>query len=1594
MEELRQTRTDSDSLVIAHSLNLVGLRWQLMTAMARSVLHRQHEVLAVSQHVCGRVGMDGISDISNASIFLDFPLDIMSMVPRFGSVTQDSIKLPLIVGGWLGSACEHAAIEQSAGELLENPVGVSTVRLVERHAAAGGRVYLLHTGNASTASLTGYPPSVQSAFLAALQNPADRLLVPSSGSIAMEGSSPAWSGYGYNLFNRYSSGFNYSANIIQRLKGGLSTKPGILTTIKNLFSLGNLGRSLQSFGQALVSGADPVDMASGGFMLDETDLELGGDEPRGLHLSRYYSSRDARSNQAGLGQGWTHSYHLRLHRRSAPVEAMGGGDPFQCAPFMAAVHAARDLWDDTKVNRWMLSLIACNWAVDQMLNNAAEIELGPRTLTFIRLPDGTYLPPTGVAATLTETTSGGLPTGYTLTMRHGNTILFDGTGRATTIRDPYNKELTLAYDTTPEKKLSNVTDAYSRSLTFNYTGTRLTGVSDSTGRGVTYSHDATGKKLESVTDVESKTTYYDTDVSFRVWRHRDHDNRVITENVFDSQDRVVEQKAMGDATRLWKLYHTGSSTIEQDPAGGRREFQWDEKHRLVAQVDQMGRKISFTYDGQDHRLRTKLPLGQVSESVYDAFHNATSVTVAPTEADLAVPASRRVTQLFYDPATQHLDYAIDPRNKTSQVRYNAYHQLDQAISAEGVKVESEFYAVGHAHAGLLWKKHVYRDATNKDTTTFAYDSNGHVQRIDYPDSTNVQFTHNARGDMLTSTDQRGHTTTFQHNSRRQPRFTFLPQVNGTTYQSEQQYDNAGNPSISIDAYSNTTTTLFNALRKPGTTTYQDTTTLTRDYDERDWLETVTDHLSHASTRSFHADGQPHEVFDPLTRKRVVSTYDGNGRPEYSSTPKPNTGTGRATSQTEYTGFGEVFKAHDPLGNFTQFQYDSGGNLQTRTNKRNHAWTFTYNDDNQLEDTTSPGNKTVQKRYNARGLLETVTEPSGQTTTFHYDSMGRVDDSVDAVGTIDYAYDEAGQSDTITEGATVIDRDYDALGRLTKYQHGTDYTLQWQYHDPQNAVSLVYPDGVKKVRYDFDNRGRLWKVTDWAGRITRYQYDDAGRLRWTHRDYNGTKREVKYDAASQIIAIEERDKNGRAIALFRYLEHWDNGQIKKTFTLPLPQPQALTLPIMTYNADNQLLTWKASAAAAAQSVVHDDDGNTTAGPLPDLSSPAAPARWASFGFDARNRLTSVTATGVSSTHSYDAENLRTSVTENGVTSQWVVNPHGLSGLSEALVRVKGGVTTRYVYGLGLLYEEEEAATPVVRTYHFDRQGSTAALTATDGLTVTDRFEYAAYGERTHRTGSTDTPFQFNGFFGVQTDASGLLYMRARYYNVETRRFQSADPMGFAESSNFYWFANADPVSLVDPFGLGASDGGGFWRGVGRVLGNVAMLPFKVVGSINILGNMADYMRARMTAQSKLDTGGSGGTSRNIGAPSVGHRSGGLFRWLFGLDYGGDGVKLGGNRFNASNPEAKSPLGWRQGEEGGLFWFGYSRGSFGDYLVEAFSGVHDYLNSWIFYDSSSGNIRQDISPAVSFLGEIANGLNVAVALPFVLPSVALPTSTTFD
>jgi RHS repeat-associated protein len=53
---------------------------------------------------------------------------------------------------------------------------------------------------------------------------------------------------------------------------------------------------------------------------------------------------------------------------------------------------------------------------------------------------------------------------------------------------------------------------------------------------------------------------------------------------------------------------------------------------------------------------------------------------------------------------------------------------------------------------------------------------------------------------------------------------------------------------------------------------------------------------------------------------------------------------------------------------------------------------------------------------------------------------------------------------------------------------------------------------------------------------------------------------------------------------------------------------------------------------------------------------------------------------------------------------------------------------------------------------------------------------------------------------QRDAGGQMYMRNRYYDPATGQFTQADPIGIAGGLNTYGFANGDPVSYSDPYGL--------------------------------------------------------------------------------------------------------------------------------------------------------------------------------------------------
>ena len=145
------------------------------------------------------------------------------------------------------------------------------------------------------------------------------------------------------------------------------------------------------------------------------------------------------------------------------------------------------------------------------------------------------------------------------------------------------------------------------------------------------------------------------------------------------------------------------------------------------------------------------------------------------------------------------------------------------------------------------------------------------------------------------------------------------------------------------------------------------------------------------------------------------------------------------------------------------------------------------------------------------------------------------------------------------------------------------------------------------------------------------------------------------------------------------------------------------------------------------------------------------------------------------------------------------------LSRLLCKTTNGITTKYVYGLGLIGEEVGGT---FKTYHFDCRGSTIAITDASG-NITDTFAYDTYGKLLSRTGTNKVIFGYNGRDGVVTDNNGLIYMRARYYSPDMKRFINADivagKLSNAVTLNRFAYANGNPVSFVDPFGLSAERG---------------------------------------------------------------------------------------------------------------------------------------------------------------------------------------------
>jgi RHS repeat-associated protein len=186
----------------------------------------------------------------------------------------------------------------------------------------------------------------------------------------------------------------------------------------------------------------------------------------------------------------------------------------------------------------------------------------------------------------------------------------------------------------------------------------------------------------------------------------------------------------------------------------------------------------------------------------------------------------------------------------------------------------------------------------------------------------------------------------------------------------------------------------------------------------------------------------------------------------------------------------------------------------------------------------------------------------------------------------------------------------------------------------------------------------------------------------------------------------------------------------------------------------------------------------------------------------NRLTSVTAPSYTAAYTYAADGLRLRVQESN-------NPYPdryfqYDGVRPVLEGTLSGDTfttvNRYVIE-GSSYHDPLISASIGganRYYLYDGLGSTRQL-VDSSQTVTDTYQYEAFGNSMGSTGSTPNPYKYVGSLGYYQTGSSLQHLGARYYMPEVGRFLQRDRLEQARSTSRYPYTGQNPVTYSDPDG---------------------------------------------------------------------------------------------------------------------------------------------------------------------------------------------------
>jgi RHS repeat-associated protein len=470
---------------------------------------------------------------------------------------------------------------------------------------------------------------------------------------------------------------------------------------------------------------------------------------------------------------------------------------------------------------------------------------------------------------------------------------------------------------------------------------------------------------------------------------------------------------------------------------------------------------------------------------------------------------------------------------------------------------------------------------------------------------------------------------------------------------------------------------------------------------------------------------------------------------------PESVAGHTSIAYAYNGLGELMQAVEQGADgtiTTVFRHDDPRGLLTRI-ERDGAPSVVYG------------------RRPTSGDVESVTVGSS-SVTYGFDGFGRVSSIDGAAGTVSVGWEAGGaRIESLSGGGLHEKRCYDGAGRLTEVLNATSAVL----------CGAVGPELV-------------------AGYVYRYQGDAGARGNRTSETIytEGAAPQTTtfgYDAADRLTGVQYPD---RAV-LYRLAA--DGTRLAEKAAPDV--------------ADLGPAGWVSMVGTTEHVAYHYDGRGGLTSLTDELSGGATIATWT---VDAAGRVTSETRGGMTKTFGWDAEGRLREVT---LAPPAPALPYTVSyAYDHAGRRVRksgpGGVST-YLWGQGELVTESPAggSTVVYQRLGGDVVGIGGERVLHDGLGsvvgratsygVPTQYRYDAWGafrgDARPRAGAPSLAYA-----GQHWDEEvGLSYAQQRWYQPETGRFLSEDPVGpegrleTPSAMHVFGYAAANPLRFTDPNG---------------------------------------------------------------------------------------------------------------------------------------------------------------------------------------------------